>query len=655
MADVLFPMRMEAQRAAELRQPGEPFTVTLSSSGAPAYDLSATKQLAFGLADGSLAPDAAARLLTQHRADPSGLYYKESRRRSESYWSSLLHLAAEKCSGAEGAAILTHLLSSPFCPDVNQTTPFAEDCLRIPWESHDEAPLDALLDRLPRATDSPGRREHPTQLPALLPMIETLLSHGATCYSHWDSEGLLGKVFQSGADMTAKECLEAVGRLTSAAARARTYRPTASILYGPFTFSSACGCRFREEEAVPGGRQGEGEKAAADEGQTNPAIAILEKVLEGTGREVLEGQEGSRALERAVESQNREVVYWLVRQGVQDCRRPFQDDRTLCSAHWDVDVMSLLVSEAGADVDDGLPLVSFVRREHYTAAHHLVHLGASVDRALTHRGTRAKDRHRILSVYHSYLTRSVPTHAMRFINTSLAPLRTLSGVSACHRVFGLGVLCCQIAAYLDPLAPLPFSDRTPLGRRLNAALRHFLKRACNLAGHSVRRRLFRHTAFVTPHLTHASASEEGGGAGCGQILDEGVVYGVRDVLHVIRCEEAHHYGLPRMVRGFGNRKAFACAFDGNVVGGGVGGRQCVVERIEGWEGMGERGPPGAMWANGQDKTIDEDVMDEDAMSGMEDMADEDNSLGIGRGDDTGARAAAARRGRPHEELMPSDD
>ncbi|CEM27820.1 unnamed protein product [Vitrella brassicaformis CCMP3155] len=576
------------------QQPGEPFAVSLSPGGVPAFALSPTKQLAFGLHYGSLSPDAAAQLLTQQKADPNGQYH-DGRCDCRA---SLLHLAAEKCVGEDGAAILTSLIDAG--ASVNYTSYSPEGA---PWALPcSKKPLDSLLDRL-RHADS-------AQLSALLPMIETLLRHGARCYY---PGGALSSVFTSSAmkDISATQCLEVVTRLTTAAAAA----PRPPGLYGETALNEACQCQFRGEEDQQAEDQQADEQPgdAAHDGHTEPHIAILEKIVEGTGWEVLEGwgegERGSYALSRAVESQNRAVVYWLVRQRVKAVHS------TLILAHEDTEVMSFLVREAGADVDDDgaamtgarfwPPLVEFVREGHYTAAEHLNHLGASVDRALTHFRTTARQKRRILSVYHDYLSRSVPTHAMHFINT-------------------------EIAAYLDPLAPLPFSARTPLGRRLNAALRFFVSRVCNVASPSVRRRLFRHTAFVTPHITHTDTSDSQGGGEGGQV-DEGIVYGLRDVIHLIRCEEAQRYELPDIDSGFGRSKPFECAFDSRVVVRGAGGGQCVVEVIDAWEGMDQRGPPGALWGEessddddglgdydlDEENDIDEDGMDED---GLEDGA-----------------------------------
>mmetsp|Transcript_36142 Transcript_36142/g.103790 ORF Transcript_36142/g.103790 Transcript_36142/m.103790 type:complete len:648 (+) Transcript_36142:251-2194(+) len=580
------------------QQPGEPFPVALSRVGAPAFALSATKELASGLHDGSLSPDAAAQLLTQDKADPNGRY-----RKSSHTWPSLLHLAAEKCVGEDGAAILTSLIDAG--ASVNYTSYSPEGA---PWALPcSKKPLDSLLDRL-RHADS-------AQLSALLPMIETLLRHGARCYY---PGGALSSVFTSSAmkDISATQCLEVVTRLTTAAAAA----PSPPSLYGYSTLYEACKCRFRvDKEEQPDEQQRHQQGDAAHDGQTDAHIAILEKLVEGMGRKVLEGFIAKEALNHAVDRQNRAVVYWLVRQGVR------ADDDALSRAHWDVDVISLLVREAGAHVDRGWrqPLVRFVGGGHDTAAQHLIQLGASVDRALTHFRTTARQKRRILSVYHDYLNRSVPTHAMGFINTSLAPLRTLSALSASHSVFGVGVLCCQIASYIEPPS-LPFSDRTPLGRRLNAALSFFISRVCNVASPSVRRRLFQRTAFVTPHITHTDTSDSQGGGEGGQV-DEGIVYGLREVIHLIRCEEAQRYELPDIDRGFGKSKPFESSFDGRVVVQGAGGGQCVVQTIEWWEAMGGRGPPGALWG--------EEPLDDDDDSSSDDDLDEDGVEDGGDGED----------------------
>ncbi|CEM37638.1 unnamed protein product [Vitrella brassicaformis CCMP3155] len=590
------------------QQPGEPFPVTLSRGGAPAFALSPTKQLAFGIHHGSLSPAVAAQLLTQQKADPNGRYYDAALNR----WDSLLHLAADRCVGEDGAAMLRCLIGSG--ADMDYTSRSPGRAMHIILTS--KRPLDFLLDRLDHAD--------PAQLSALLPMIETFLRHGATCC--YGGSGALTSVFTSDATrggtqrISATECLEVVSRLTTAAAAA----PTPPSLYGASALNEACECHFREEEDGQQQQQQQQQQGdAAHGGHTDVHIAILEKIVEGMGQEEMEGGRGSGALNSAVASQNRAIMYWLVRQ-----RGVTADSETLSVAHWDMDVMSWLVDEAGADVDGGgglPPLVALVRGGHHAAAHHLIHLGASVDTALTFTtplalidiSTTPRERHRILSVYHSYVNRSVPTHAMRHINTSLNPLRTLSALSASHRVFRVGVLCCQIASYVEP-PPLPFSERTPLGRRLNAALSFFLSRAYNVASPSVRRRLFRHTAFVTPQVTHTGTSDSQGGEGDGDV-EEGVVYGVRDVIHLIRCEEGRHYELPHIVRGFGNGRPFECEFDGNVVVGGAGGGQRVVQRIDGWEGMSERGPPGAVWGEelsdgdglGGDELDEEDDIDED--------------------------------------------
>ncbi|CEM37413.1 unnamed protein product [Vitrella brassicaformis CCMP3155] len=536
-------------------QPGEPFPISLSRGGAPAFSLSATKELAYGIRDGSLSPEAAAQLLAQQRADPNGRYYNTSSQQ----WHSLVYLAAEECVGEDGVAILESLIDAG--ANVNCTSP-----ARIP--------LDAVLARL--------RHADPTQLSALLPMIETLLRHGARCYF----DGALSSVFTSGATrgpqrITAKECLKIVTRLTAAAAAA----PTLLSLYGYWTLEQACACRFAEDEDKQSDEQQQQrqqqEGDAAHDGHADPHIAILEKLVEGMGREVVEGDGGTCALNEATRARNRAVVYWLVRQqGVKAVRS------TLILAHWDVDVISFLVHEAGADIDD------------------------------------------------DYLKRSVPTHAMRFINASLTPLRTLSALSASHRVFRVGVLCSHIASYIEP-PPLPFSARTPLGRRLNAALSFFVSRVCNVASPSVRRRLFRHTAFVTPHTTHADTSDSQGGREGGQV-DEGIVYGLRDVIHLIWCEEALHYRLPDIDRGFGKGKPFECSFDGRVVVGGAGGGQCVVQTIDGWEGMDQRGPPGAVWGDyesSDDDSSDGDDLDEESDIDDEDGMDADGLEDAGDGDD----------------------
>ncbi|CEM02361.1 unnamed protein product [Vitrella brassicaformis CCMP3155] len=458
------------------QQPGEPFPVTLSRGGAPAFALSASKELAFGIDDGSLSPDAAAQLLTQEKADPNGRYYDTSLDRLDS----LLHLAAEKCIGEDGAAMLECLIKDAGA-DVN----FVD----VVEAGNNRRPLDSLLARLRRA----DRR----LLLALLPMIETLLRHGARCY--FGGAGALQSLFASSAmeEVSATGCLEVVTRLTTAAAAA----PTPPSLGGDFALSKACRCQFRQEEDQQQQQQEQQKRDGAYDSHADPHIAILEKLVEGMGRKVLEGFIAKEALNHAVDRQNRAVVY------------------------------------------------------------------------------------------------------------------------------------CQIASYVEPL-PLPFSDRTPLGRRLNAALSFFVSRVCNVASPCERRRLFRHTAFVTPHTTHTDTSDsQGGGEGEGGQVGEGIVYGLRDVIHLIRCEEALHYQLPDIDSGFGNGKPFECAFDGRVVVGGAGGGQCVVQTIDRWEAMGERRPPGALWSeessddddssddSDEDDDIDEDGMDED---GLEDAGDGDD-------------------------------
>ncbi|CEM12065.1 unnamed protein product [Vitrella brassicaformis CCMP3155] len=522
---------------------------------------SPTKQLAFGIHHGSLSPAVAAQLLTQQKADPNGRYYDAALNR----WDSLLHLAADRCVGEDGAAMLRCLIGAG--ADMDYTSRSPGRALHLLLTS--KRPLDFLLDRLNHAD--------PTQLSALLPMIETLLRHGATCC--YGGSGALTSVFTSDATrggtqrISATECLEVVTRLTTAAAAA----PTPPSLYGNSALNEACECHFREEENQPPDEQQQ-QGDAAHGGHTDVHIAILEKIVEGMGRE-LEGARGSGALHSAVASQNRAIMYWLVRrQGVT------ADSETLSVAHWDVDVMTWLVDEAGADVD---------------------------------------------------------------------------GVG---RLPPLGAL---IASYIEP-PPLPFSERTPLGRRLNAALSFFLSRAYNVASPSVRRRLFRHTAFVTPHNTHTDTSdsqvERRGEAEGGQV-DEGVVYGVRDVVHLIRCEEGRHYELPHIVRGFGNGKPFECEFDGNVVVGGAGGGQRLVQRIGGWEGMSERGRPGAVWGeelwdvdgSGGDELDEEDEIDEDFLD--EDDAEDGwgDDLDEGFMDEDGMYADWGERKEPAGDMIDGDD
>ncbi|CEM03441.1 unnamed protein product [Vitrella brassicaformis CCMP3155] len=473
----------------------EPFPVTLSRGGAPAFALSATKELAFGLHYGSLSPDAAAQLLTQETADPNGRYRKNP---CDGYISplSLLHLAAETCVGEDGAAMLDCLLDAG--AEVNyDTSVYAPFCTG-------KTPLDLVLDRLGCAD--------PRLLSALLPMIGTLLRHAARCYYG----GSLRSLFASSAmeEVSATECLEIVTRLTTAAAAA----PSPPSLYGYSTLYEACKCRFRvDKEEQPDEQQRHQQGDAAHDGQTDAHIAILEKLVEGMGREVVEGDRGSRALNEAVDSQNRAIMYWLVRQqGVR------ADSDALCFAARDVDVMSFL-----------------------------------------------------------------------------------------------------IASYIEPPS-LPFSDRTPLGRRLNAALSFFISRVCNVASPSVRRRLFQRTAFVTPHITHTDTSDSQGGGEGGQV-DEGIVYGLREVIHLIRCEEAQRYELPDIDRGFGKSKPFESSFDGRVVVQGAGGGQCVVQTIEWWEAMGGRGPPGALWG--------EEPLDDDDDSSSDDDLDEDGVEDGGDGED----------------------
>ncbi|CEM02353.1 unnamed protein product [Vitrella brassicaformis CCMP3155] len=413
------------------QQPSEPFAVTLSRVGAPAFALSATKELAFGIDDGSLSPAAAARLLTQQKADPNGRYRKGSwlGGRPEP-WPSLLHLVAHKCVGEDGAAMLDCLLRAG--ASVNYATNSYPDNGR---------PLDILLGRL-RCAD-------PRLLSALLPMIDTLLRHGARCEN--GGYGALRWLFASSAieEISATEWLEVVTRLTTAAAAA----PTPPSLYGYSTLKLACKCRFRQEEEQQQlqEQQQQQQQDGSHDGQTDAHIAILEKLVEGMGREVVEADRGTGALNHAVDSQNRAIMYWLVRQqGVR------ADGGTLSRAHWDVDVISFL-----------------------------------------------------------------------------------------------------IASYIEPPS-LPFSNRTPLGRRLNAALRFF---------------------------------------------------------------EAQRYALPHIDRGFGNGEPFECSFDGRVVVGGTGGGQCAVKVIHGWEGMGGRGPPGALW--GDDESSDDDILDSDDDLDEEDNIDED--------------------------------
>ncbi|CEM37453.1 unnamed protein product [Vitrella brassicaformis CCMP3155] len=265
------------------QQPGEPFPVALSRVGAPAFALSATKELASGLHDGSLSPDAAAQLLTQDKADPNGRY-----RKSSHTWPSLLHLAAEKCIGEDGAAMLDCLIQHG--ADVKYTAYVNSSPLCT-----SRTPLDLVLGRLHRAD--------PRLLSALLPMIETLLRHGARCY--YAGDGALRSLFGSSAmkGISAAQCLEIVTRLATAAAAA----PTPPSLYGFWTLNLACKCRFRQEEDQQQQQQQDG----SHDGHTDPHIAILEKLIEGIGREVVEGDRGKEALSHAPDSQNRAVVYWL--------------------------------------------------------------------------------------------------------------------------------------------------------------------------------------------------------------------------------------------------------------------------------------------------------------------------------------------------------
>ncbi|CEM37386.1 unnamed protein product [Vitrella brassicaformis CCMP3155] len=134
----------------------QPSRSPFSRGRAPAFALSATKELAYGIHHGALSHDTAAQLLTQEKADPNRQYYN----RRNICWASLLHLAAEKCVGEDGGA----------GADMDGTSSLGRLYMGATLGRHTTG-----LGAKPPASCRPALSCPP------LTMIETLLRHGAKC------------------------------------------------------------------------------------------------------------------------------------------------------------------------------------------------------------------------------------------------------------------------------------------------------------------------------------------------------------------------------------------------------------------------------------------------------------------------------------------
>ncbi|CEM14284.1 unnamed protein product [Vitrella brassicaformis CCMP3155] len=536
---------------------------------------SPTWQLASGIEDGTLSAEAALDLMDKHTIDPHVELVRVSDGDDEprKAMGPLLHAAAHRYQGQAGAAVLDRLIH--LGADVNRVFE-GKTVLEVVLLAVREGPdiLDIHSRPVPphfllHSSVSPL----PSALESALPLIVVLLRHGATMVQGMGALrmiiyyiNVMGNFSPDGA-FSAKTLLHAVTQLIDAAQQAPPPASPRPSLMGEKLLSRACALILDDP---------------ADH------LTILDKLLEIADDGLGEG-DGARAWSVACGTAPHatHVMHFLLDKGF----RPPAIDR---EALFDVDVLSRVAGEAGADVDvsgrqgdTSPPILYAAFEQRYSAVHCLIRHGASIDLALADDLCADLYRHRILSVYHSFINRSVPELVMQCVNEALSPLRAMSCVSRTHRVFSQSVAG-YVGSFLVHVPPLPFSPRTTLGRNLNAALRFFLLRARDAASRADRQQLFAHTCFPMPPSTHPGGGEgegEGEGEGGGQAGSREAAFGLRDVVHMLRCAEAVRYGISEpVVRGYGNdsETTTVCTFAGYVCLRGADG-QPGVQRVEGWE------------------------------------------------------------------------